>query len=241
MANILKSAEGLVQKTLAALSTKEKVKEKSKAHDDSLSLIDLDEKESKKLLEVAERIQLASLLPDLAGKRVLYLTPLAPAYNKVLANKNAGKTILCDVARTELKQHEGENWLRGTIDSLPFKDASFNFAFYPSALTWRSDLSSLIPELSRCLADGSRMVFSCVHPFFEYMSTPKLGYQRSIENIYRVMKKSGMFVEELKEGTLEEALKYVRFSPERLKELKSYRKLPLILAFRGLRIKKRRP
>ena len=237
--NLLQRVMGLFAKSKASSGTNRSTPREEEA---DLRLHDLSEQEIFQLVQIVERLECSNLLPNLADKKILYITPNEPHYLPLITSKGGTDIYKVDVSRGEISQHckEEAAWTRGSIESLPFKENSFHFAFYASALTWRSDLVQLIPEASRALADGGRLIITCVHPCFEFINAPKLGYQRSIENLYSALRKSGVFVEEFREGTMEEALKFVQFNPKRMKQLRNLKKLPMVLALRGLKIRQRK-
>lgn len=238
--NLLQRVMGLFAKSKASSGAGSTPREEEA----DLRLHDLSEQEIFQLVQIVERLECSNLLPNLADKKILYITPNEPHYLPLITSKGGTDIYKVDVSRGEIsEQHKADTswtWTRSSIESLPFKENSFHFAFYASALTWRSDLVQLIPEASRTLADGGRLIITCVHPCFEFINAPKLGYQRSIENLYSALRKSGVFVEEFREGTMEEALKFVQLNPKRMKQLRNLKKLPMVLALRGLKIRQRK-
>lgn len=235
---MFESAKNLINKLTQNTSTQPITS--ANVADEDQAFHPLSSKEISSFLQVTEKLECSQLIPNLGGKKVMYITPTEPNYLPLLESKDAKNIFKLDVAKSNVTNIDHNNWVRSSVEALPFKDASFNFAFYPSALAWRADLPSLIPELSRILSDGSRLVITCVHPCFEFLHSPKNGYQRSIEQLYNILKKSGIFVEELREGTVEEALKYINLGDKRNKLLQSLKKLPLMLALKGLKIKSRK-
>src|SRR5918996_1317016 len=80
---------------------------------------------------------------------------------------------------------------------------------YLETLAWRSDLPALIPEASRCLKDSGRVLLTTIHPFFEYLMNPRIGFKKHIDTLFGTLKKHSFFTEELKEGSIDDVVKSV--------------------------------
>jgi SAM-dependent methyltransferase len=206
--------------------------------------IQWEDKHIQALLAGAERTKLFPLIPALGDKLALHLTPAAVDYVSLLEKRGGQDIVELDVQkssalvdRPEAKEHR---LARGSVDKLPFKDKTFDFVMYPSALAWRADLPLLIPEMVRVLKDNGRFVISVVHPFFEYLMNPRGGFRNNIGELFTEMKSQGFFVDELKEATLDETLRIVSLPPKLNKDLKRFQGMPILLLLRGILVRKKK-
>lgn len=206
--------------------------------------IQWDERHIHALLSGAERKEIFSLLPSLAGKKILHLTPGDRNYLETLQKKKAEDIVELDVRKSAVSLEEPQvpphPFARGTIEKLPFKEDIFDFILYPSALAWRADLLALIPELGRCTKESGRVVISTVHPFFEYLMNPRGGFRKNFSSLFSEMKKSGFFIDELREGFLDESLRYASLPTKMTQELRRFQGMPIILLLRGIHLRKRK-
>ncbi len=203
-----------------------------------------DERHIHALLTGAERRELFPLLPLLGDKKSLHLTPAHIQYIDMLQRRGAQDLVEMDVARasvaTEAPTPRDHPFLRGAIEKMPFKSQSFDFILYPSALAWRSDISALIPELTRCVKENGRVVISVVHPFFEYMMNPRAGFRKNISTLFSDLKTQGFFIDELREGNLDDVLRHVSLPQWLTKDLRRFQGMPIVLLVRGIMLKKRK-
>lgn len=216
--------------------------EDKEGHD--FGYIQWSEKQIHSLLTVAERKEMLPLIPPLQAKRSLHLSPGRENYVDIMAKRGAQNLVEMDVSRAPAESAGAtpSNTLkvRGGVEHLPFAEDIFDFILYPSALAWRSDLPALIPETSRCVAENGRVLISTVHPFFEYLMNPKGGFKKNVETIFDTMKKNHFLIEELKEGTLEQAMRSVSLPPKMQQDLQRFAGLPLILVIKGIRLRKKK-
>ncbi len=195
------------------------------------------------LLAAIERRMMNAMLGSLQEKRVLQVNSADEDYHEVLmTHHQAAELIELDVRKTTraAKKTSMHTVVRASIEQIPFADSSFDFILYPSALAWRADLPLLIAEAARCLRDNGRLLFSTIHPFFEYLLSPKGGFHKSLEHVFAALRKNHLFLEDFKEGGLDEALRLVTLPKKMAEELKHYTGLPIVLAVKAIRLKKRK-
>ncbi|MFO1463998.1 MAG: methyltransferase domain-containing protein [bacterium] len=249
LSSLMNKAGKVVEKVASATSRKKAPKPKKTGVTDGegqdFGFIQWNEKQLQGLLGGAERKELFPLLPALNGKKCLHLSPGSEVYLEMLARRGAQDIVELDVSRasagaTAAPAPSPYPKARGAVEHLPFAGESFDFLVYPSALAWRSDLPALVPEAARCLRDNGRVVFSTIHPFFEYLMNPRAGFKKGIDPLFNTLKKNGFFLEELREGSLDEAMKTASLPPKLSEELKRYPGLPLILLVKGIRLAKRK-
>jgi SAM-dependent methyltransferase len=202
-----------------------------------------DERHIHALLSGAERTQLYPLIPNLAGKATLHLTPSKTDYLFMMKKRGADNIVELDVTKssvaTEVPEAKDHPFARGAVDKLPFTEKYFDFVIYPSALAWRADLPNLVPEMARVLKENGRFLISTVHPFFEYLMNPRGGFRKSIGTLFHDLKRNGFFIDELREATLEETLRVVSLPNKINDELRRFPGMPIVLLMRGILLKKR--
>ncbi|HEX5035191.1 MAG TPA: methyltransferase domain-containing protein [bacterium] len=240
----------VVEKVASTVSAKKPPKPKKTGVIDTegqdFGFIQWNERQLHSLLAGAERKEIVPLFPALNGKKCLHLSPGGENYLETMAKRGAQDIVELDVSRATATAPAAtpaaapHPKARGSIEHLPFAEESFDFMIYPSALAWRSDLPALIPEASRCLKDSGRVLLTTIHPFFEYLMNPRLGFKKHIDTLFGTLKKHNFFTEELKEGTIDDIMKSVSLPPKLSEDLKRYPGLPLVLTVKALRLARRR-
>ena len=250
MLTSLMTKVGSAVEKIASVASKGKTTKPKKtgvtdAQGQDFGFIQWNERQLHSLLAGAERKEILPLFPALNGKRCLHLSPGGENYLETLTKRGAQDVVELDVARATAGAAPPPTSspfpkARGSVEHLPFAEESFDFVVYPSALAWRSDLPNLIPEASRCLKDSGRVLLSTIHPFFEYLMNPRVGFKKHIDVLFGSLKKHSFFTEELKEGTIDDVMKSVSLPPKLGEELKRYPGLPLVLTVKALRLARRR-
>lgn len=193
------------------------------------------------LLTGAERSHLFALIPELSQKKALHLSPGPANFVSMLQKRSAAPIIELDVRRSSVKldhiETEANAYARGSLTKLPFANASFDFILYPGALEWRADLTDGIDEMGRCLKSNGRCLLSTVHPFFEYLSDPKRGFRKSLGSTFSHLKTAGLFVEELEEISLGQALRLVSVPASLQEDLRPFHSLPFLLLIRSIQVR----
>ena len=244
----MNAAGGLVEKIAGGSSKKKSSKPKKTGVTDEegqdFAAIQWDERHITALLSGAERTQIFPLIPSLANKSSLHLTSSSANYMHMMEKRGAQNIVELDVRKSSVSMETPEAkdhlFARGSVEKLPFKPQVFDFILYPSALAWRSDTPTLIPEMVRCLKDNGRFVISVVHPFFEYLMNPRGGFRKSIGSLFTDMKQQGFFVDELREATLDDTLRVVSLPPKLNDDLRRFQGMPIVLLMRGILVRKRK-
>ncbi|HEX2907797.1 MAG TPA: class I SAM-dependent methyltransferase, partial [Phototrophicaceae bacterium] len=123
-----------------------------------------------------------SLLPDVAGKRVLDVGCGPGFYAEWLVNHGAA-VVAFDVtpdfvAITRERVGNRATVLRADLNErLDFAaDAAFDVALAPLVFDYFADLGPVFTELARVLKPGGLLVFSCGHPFSDWLlAAQRLG------------------------------------------------------------------
>lgn len=247
LSSVMEKAGAVVENIASTVSRPPSTKPKKTGlvneEGDDFGEIRWNQEQLQSLLGGIERRMMNAMLGDLQGKRVLQVSPNDEDYREVLlTHHQAAELIEVDVRKTtrSAKKTSAHPVIRASIEQIPFPDSSFDFILYPSALAWRADLPLLITEASRCLKDSGRFLFSTIHPFFEYLLTPKGGFHKSFEHIFSSLRKSHLFLEGFKEGVVDEALRLVTLPKKMTEDLKHYPGLPVVLAAKAIRVKRRK-
>ncbi|HKX12328.1 MAG TPA: methyltransferase domain-containing protein [bacterium] len=252
LTSLMAKVGSVVEKVASAVSKPKPAAKPKKtgvtdAEGQDFGFIQWNERQLHSLLAGAERKEIVPLFPALNGKKCLHLSPGGENYIEILAKRGAQDIVELDVARATATAAPAAAAgtspypkARGSVDHLPFAEESFDFLIYPSALAWRSDLPALIPEASRCLKDSGRVLLTTIHPFFEYLMNPRIGFKKHIDTLFGTLKKHSFFTEELKEGTIDDVVKSISLPPKLSEELKRYPGLPLVLTVKALRLARRR-
>jgi SAM-dependent methyltransferase len=125
------------------------------------------------------------LLGNVRGKRILELGCGAARWSKGLARRG-GRPVGLDSSAEQLKaavsvlgrEHRKVPLLRANAELLPFKDGSFDLAFCDFGALTFADPTRAVPEASRVLRKGGRLVFAQASPLrflFEDVARERLS------------------------------------------------------------------
>lgn len=128
-----------------------------------------------------ERPATLSLLPDVAGKRVLDAGCGPGVYSELLAERGA-EVVAIDasekmvrLARERLGDR-AEVLLADFGDPLDFPDGRFDFVLSALALDYVWDWEAVFAEFHRMLRWGGHLVFSMEHPFLKFAERGEGSY-----------------------------------------------------------------
>jgi SAM-dependent methyltransferase len=132
-----------------------------------------------------ERPATLSLLPDVKGRRVLDAGCGPGVYTRLLADREAEVTAL-DVSPRMVELARKRVGTRATIrqadieQGLGFlQDASFDIVLSSLVLDYIEDLGSVFKEYYRVLVPGGAFIFSCGHPFANFLTYKTEDYFRT--------------------------------------------------------------
>jgi SAM-dependent methyltransferase len=201
-----------------------------------------------------ERPAVLSLLPPLAGTRVLDAACGPGWYTEQLVAQGADVTAFDAVPRfvelTRARVGGRARVLRADLERpLEFADAAFDLVVSTLALHYARDWDVLMRELARVLRPGGHLVFSTHHPMMtwrlfqtpDYFATELLEtewdvvgsvafYRRPLTAITEALAGAGFVIERLVEPQPTEAFRHA--SPE---EYEKYMKAPWYLVIRARR------
>jgi len=207
--------------------------------------ITLPEVRIRRVLEALEGQELAALLPNLSGKKVLHATASGSRQWELLQQKGAKLIVDFDVnplfgpqgtlsSRPALVQA-----VKGSFISSPFPDDAFEFFLLFGATPRIDPLSGWFSEIARILREGSRAVFSMIHPYLAHQMNPRAGFPQEIGKYFMELRKAGIYVEEIKEVKAEESVRSLFGPAKDDKDFAQIKGNPMVVFFKGVRLKRR--
>ncbi|GEM_PF-2805861 len=197
----------------------------------------------RKILEAVESQEVRSLIPSLSGKKVLHASETGTTQWEALEEKGAQSIVNFDVnvlGHLSIPPHEKiPATVKGHLEAAPFRDDSFDFLLCFSSTTQEHSLEWM-KEIARLLKDGSRVVISFLHPYFEHQLNLKPGFFHEISQYFMSLRKAGIYVEEIREVKADPRFRsLLSGSAKYEKEFSQIEGIPLIVFFRGVRLKRR--
>jgi len=123
---------------------------------------------------------LRSMLPDLAGKRVLDLGCGYGWFCRWAAGKGAASVVGIDISERMLARARADTapgavtYRRADLEALDLAEGSFDVVYSSLAFHYLPDTENLYRTIHRALAAGGSLVFSIEHPIF--MASEKMGW-----------------------------------------------------------------
>jgi ubiquinone/menaquinone biosynthesis C-methylase UbiE len=116
-----------------------------------------------------EQRRIASMLPDLAGKRVLDVACGTGRWFHLLAARGAAQLIGADISRAMLRIADTKvnlslALIQADCAAIPLKDHELDFAICSFAAGHISNLDGFAAECSRVLRAGAELFISDLHP-----------------------------------------------------------------------------
>lgn len=197
----------------------------------------------RKWAEILELKEFPHFIPNLSGKKVLQATTNANRLWDLLNQKGPESILDFDLGYFE-GNLQGQKpphlqMVKGNFLSAPFTDQAFDYLFLLGAGIRREDPTLWMKEISRILKDNSRLVLCLLHPFLEYRFHPSVGFTHRIDQYFMALKKAEIYVEEMKECLADETLKSSLGLAKNDKNFAQIKDFPLLLIFRGIRLKRR--
>jgi len=121
---------------------------------------------------------LESLLPSMAGARVLDLGCGFGWFSRWAVGAGAGSVVGVDLSERMLARARSETtdsritYLHADLDNIEFERANFDLAFSSLTLHYVRGLSALFDKVHGALRSGGRLVFSAEHPILLAPSSP---------------------------------------------------------------------
>lgn len=119
-----------------------------------------------------------SLLPDVAGKRIVDLGCGFGWFARWAAERGAASVLGLDLSENmlakarRLSSHPAVRYERADLDALVLPDAAFDLAYSSLALHYVRDFARLAGAVHRALLPGSHFVFTIEHPIYMASTSP---------------------------------------------------------------------
>jgi len=112
----------------------------------------------------AEHGAMLRWLPEVSGRSALDLACGSGRYAKVMTGRGAQFVVALDFSQGMLRQVRSGAPVRGELDRLPLRNASFDLVISGLALGYARDLVACMREISRVLKPGGILLYSDFHP-----------------------------------------------------------------------------
>jgi SAM-dependent methyltransferase len=207
--------------------------------------ITLPEVRVRKVLEAMERQEAAALVPNLSGKKALHATASAVRQWETLKQKGAQLIVDFDVGPLygPLPPSTGKpsnlHLAKGSFLTAPFPDESFEFLLLLAAGAKNENTLAWLGEMARILKDGSRVVISYIHPYFEHLTNPRAGFSHGIDGYYMSLRKAGIYVEEIKEIKADDSIRSLFGPTKDDKEFALIKGYPMVVFFKAIRLRRK--
>jgi hypothetical protein len=207
--------------------------------------ITLPEVRIRRVLETLEGQEVASMLPNLSGKKVLHATASGTRQWELLQQKGAKLIIDFDVnplfgpQATMSTRPAYVQPAKGSFSAAPFPDDAFEFFLLFGATPRSEQLTGWIPEIARVLREGSRAVLSMIHPYLTHQMNPRAGFPQDIGKQFMELRRAGIYVEEIKEVKAEDSVRSLFGPAKDDKDFAQIKGYPMLVFFKGVRLKRR--
>lgn len=193
----------------------------------------------KELIEEATKSVLAEAIPDIKGGTALEIGEGPALYGRKLLGSKASNSVAVEVGG-KLTERQNDA-TRGFVvqakpSRLPFQSQSFNYVLGRLATPHQGDIVKAVTEIGRVLAPGGQGVIVEFHPFGLYA---KRGPQRmksiesnlrKFEEYYRLCRKAGLRVVNLRESFVEENMRKL-FAEGEISAYRSLKNTPILAFF----------
>lgn len=191
------------------------------------------------ILLFSEEEKLAELMPDVAQKKVLFLSDQKHRFSfKKIQSLNPGM-LLNYVYENEaaLEQQPNSGTIYGNLKKMPLKHMSYDVLVCPLAIYEPGITAELIASLSQVVKNGGRVIISIRHPQLEhvlYNQNPaqNVSLENSLSAYFKIFKNNNLYTEEIEEGFVDTSLKPFFTVEGEYDHYHEYKGLPLTLRFR---------
>jgi ubiquinone/menaquinone biosynthesis C-methylase UbiE len=193
----------------------------------------------KEIIEEATKSVLAESIPDIKGGTALEIGEGPALYGRKLLGSKASNAVAVEVGGklTERQNDATRGFvIQAKPSRLPFQSQSFDYVLGRLATPHQGDIVKAVTEIGRVLAPGGQGVIVEVHPFGLYA---KRGPQRmksiesnlrKFEEYYRLCRKAGLRVVNLREAFVEEGMRKL-FAEGEISAYRSLKNTPILAFF----------
>lgn len=197
----------------------------------------LPEQKISELILHASTVLLDQMIPNLKEMSGLEMADGNPIFSTQFMRMSASRTVFCEIGNQNPAQGDLSTGfvMRADPSSLPFDDASFDYFIARLATPLQGDLARGIAELSRVMTAGGQGVLLDFHPYslFAKDGSQRMRSLRSIirgiEDYYKICKKSGLRIVNLKEYFIDEMSRSF-FAPDLIPIYRNLKGSPLLIA-----------
>ena len=188
-----------------------------------------------KMIEQASDNIVRSSIPDIKNMSAVVIGEDASQYAAKFSDREAAFSLGIELnPMTQLKGQQRHKNIKASSHRLPLKEELFDYALVRFATPHQGDMSSSVQELGRIMKTGGRGLFIDYHPYglYSQKGSQKLRSSstvvRGVEDYYRIFKKGGMRVVEVREAWIDESMRSI-FSEEEIPAYRSLKGTPLAI------------
>jgi SAM-dependent methyltransferase len=199
----------------------------------------LPQERMKDLIEEATKRVLADSIPDIKGGQALEIGEGPALYGRKLLGSKAASAVSVEVGG-QLSERQNDA-TRGFViqakpQRLPFRNQSFQYVLGRLATPHQGDIVKAVTEIGRVLAPGGQGVIVEFHPFGLYAKRGPHRMKsiesnlRKFEEYYRLCRKAGLRVVNLREAFVEEDMRKL-FAQGEIAAYRSLKNTPILAFF----------
>lgn len=211
----------------------------------------LSHEELSDLIQSSEEATFPDLLPELSGRNILQIGAStsgyiaqkvfqAPARSILFYRYGTGGVVPPPSTNYSKSPERVIHTVTGKLNPLSVSNESCDVVTAPLATRYRLDVTEFLPEFSRSLGNGGRLVLAAVHPTLElflYNQNPSQSVRatNNLESIIGALRKNSLFLEDIREGVIGREVKpfFVKEGEEKFyEELKG---IPVVLFLRAVK------
>lgn len=187
-------------------------------------------------------------LSQLKDKTVLEIGEDNLKFQKIILEKKP--KVYCGVmvgegSATGTAQQNFPLVLRGSFRSIPFEDQFFDCVACRLATPHQGDVISAFKELARVLLPGGEGLIVDYHPFGLFAKSGKERLRsvqstlRGVEDYFKMCRLSGLAVEDLHEGFIDDTLRNQFTTTEEMSTFREIKGTPLVIFLRVVKQRKK--
>lgn len=203
----------------------------------------------KEIIEEATKKVLADSIPDIKGGVALEIGEGPALYGRKLLGSKASSAVSVEIGgRLTERQNDATRGfvIQAKPSRLPFRNQFFDYVLGRLATPHQGDIVKAVTEIGRVLAPGGQGVIVEFHPFGLYA---KRGPQRmksiesnlrKFEEYYRLCRKAGLRVVNLRESFVEEDMRSL-FVEGEISAYRSLKNTPILAFFFIYKLRRQMP
>jgi hypothetical protein len=193
------------------------------------------------ILLFSEGDYLSTLWPTFERKKVLFFNDQKHKYifKKILTDEPGYLVNYVYRGPDVSEQKMGYHTVIGDMENLSIRRKHFDVVICPFALEDGPFIEGFIKKVSECLDNGSRLILSLSHPQLDNIlcnQNPSSSHvaESQVSRYHELLKNNNLYVEDIKEGTVDLALKAF-FTDSEYDYYHEYKNTPISLLFRTVK------